>query len=365
MGQRLIRNAGLIKIDILGLRMLSVVAETVALSDRPEKPIDLDRLTFDDPAVYDMLIAADTVGVLQVESRAQVQVLPRLRPRRFNDIIVSISLIRPGPVQGNMVPPYLRRRLGEEPVRYAHDLLKPALAETLGVILFQEQVLKVARDLGRLTAGQGELLRRALGKNVVDDIAHFKEVFLKGAAQNGVTPHVAVEVFRQLSAFGGYSFPKSHAAAFAVLVYQSAWLKRYYPAAFYVALLNNQPMGFWSPAVIVTDARRHKLKVLPVDVNRSIGKCTLEDGAIRLGFTYVDGFGEKIIAALEAARGDMPFTGLEDFCQRITLPQRLIQNLILVGVWIAGASHAENCCGRSANWLRIPIPCGCRLSVNT
>src|SRR3954470_9857605 len=175
-----------------------------------------------------------------------------------------------------MVHPYLRRRLGEEPVRYAHNLLKPALADKLGVILFQEKVLKVARDMGRLTAGQGELLRRALGKNAADDIAQFHDLFVKGAAENGVTPQVAAEVFRQLTAFGGYSFPKSHAAAFAVLVYQSAWLKRYYPAAFYVALLNNQPMGFWSPAVIVTDARRHNIPVRRVDLNLSQTRCTVE-----------------------------------------------------------------------------------------
>src|SRR5258708_1945552 len=197
-----LEDAGLIKIDILGLRILSVVAETVALSTSPDHPINLDELTFDDPAVYDMLIEADTVGVFQVESRAQAQGLPRLRPRHFNDIVVSISLIRPGPIQGNMVHPYLRRRLGEEPVRYTHPILKPALAETLGVILFQEQVLKVARDMGRLTAGQGELLRRALGKSAADDIAQFQDLFLKGAAQNGVTPQVAAEVFRQLRAFG-------------------------------------------------------------------------------------------------------------------------------------------------------------------
>jgi error-prone DNA polymerase len=324
---------GLVKIDLLGLRMLSAVAEAVEIARETRgKSIDLDRLTFDDPAVYDMIASADTIGVFQVESRAQAQILPRLWPRRFEDLIVSISLIRPGPIQGNMVHPYLRRRLGLEPMMYPHPSLKPALSETLGVILFQEQVLKVARDLAGFTPGQGEQLRRALGgKRGEAAIEDLRSAFLEGTQAQGVPEPVAEAVFAQLKAFGGYSFPKSHAAAFAVLVYQSAWLKYYHPAAFYTALLNNQPMGFWSPAVLVGDARRHGIRILPVDIQRSQARCTVEAGGIRLGMNYVQGLGEAGIARLEEARNARTFAELTDFCQRTRLPRRAVENLILVG----------------------------------
>jgi error-prone DNA polymerase len=328
-----LETIGLVKIDLLGLRMLSAVAEAVEIVwETRGKSIDLDRLTFDDPAVYDMIAGADTIGVFQVESRAQAQILPRLQPRRFEDLVVSISLIRPGPIQGNMVHPYLRRRLGLEPVTYPHPSLKPALVETLGVILFQEQVLKVARALAGFTPGQGEQLRRALGgKRGEVEIEAFRGIFLEGARVRSVPEPVAEAVFAQLKAFGGYSFPKSHAAAFAVLVYQSAWLKCYYPAAFFTALLNNQPMGFWSPAVLVGDARRHGIRILPVDIQRSQAGCRVEEMGIRLGLNYVQGLGEAGTARLEEARSAGVFDTLADFCQRTRLPRRAVENLILVG----------------------------------
>ncbi|HIQ05286.1 MAG TPA: error-prone DNA polymerase, partial [Anaerolineae bacterium] len=324
---------GLVKIDLLGLRMLSAIAGALEIIEETtgERP-DLDRLPLDDPAVYELIASGDTVGVFQVESRAQAQMLPRLRPRTFEDLIVEISLVRPGPIQGDMVHPYLRRRQGLEPVTYPHPLLKPALAETLGVIIFQEQVLKVARDLAGFTPGQAELLRCALGrKRAGEEIERFREAFIQGAQARGVPRPVAERVFAQLKAFGGYSFPKSHAASFAVLVYQSAWLKRYHPVAFYTAILNNWPMGFWSPAVVVNDAKRHGIRILPVDVNRSYANCTVEDGGIRLGIRYVMGLGESSLARLEEARRTGPFTGLSDFCRRTRLPRRAIENLILVG----------------------------------
>ncbi len=324
---------GLIKIDILGLRMLSAIAEAEAIvTELTGQSPQLDHLTFDDPAIYGMIAAADTIGVFQVESRAQAQILPRLKPRYFNDLIVTISLIRPGPIQGDMVHPYLRRRLGVEPVTYLHPLLESALSETLGVILFQEQALKVARDLAGFTPGQGELLRRALGgKRGDQEIERFRAAFLAGAESKGVPTEIAEAVFAQLQAFGGYSFAKSHAAAFAVPVYQSAWLKRYHPAAFYTALLNHQPMGFWSPAVLVGDAKRHGLAIRPVDLHRSEGKCTVEGKGIRLGFTYIDGLGEIAIARLIEARQAKPFTNLADFCRRTRLPKRLVEHLLMAG----------------------------------
>jgi error-prone DNA polymerase len=249
---------GLAKIDLLGLRMLSAREDTLRLVEQTTgyRP-DLSKLTFDAPEIFQMMTEADTIGVFQVESRAQAQILPRLIPRSFNDLIVSISLIRPGPVQGNMVHPFLRRRSGTETVSYPHHLLEAALEETMGVILFQEQIIKVARDLAGFNPGDGELLRRALGgKRPEQDIEQLREAFIAGAIENDVLEEIAEQVFESLKAFGGYSFPKSHAAAFAVLVYQSAWLKYHWPAHFTAALLSNQPMGFWTPAVLVYYARR-------------------------------------------------------------------------------------------------------------
>jgi error-prone DNA polymerase len=256
------------------------------------------------------MITADTIGVFQVESRAQAQMLPKLQPHCFHDLIVAVSLIRPGPIQGNMVRPYLARRLGLEPITYAHPLLQEALEETLGVILFQEQVLKVAKCLAGFTFGQGEKLRRALGgKRGAAEIEPFHQAFLSGAQAKGVPADIAETVFDQLRAFGSYAFAKSHASSFAVLVYQSAWLKRYYPVQYYVSLMNNQPMGFWAPSVILGDARRHGILILPVDLHRSQALCIVENSGIRLGFNYVTGLGEGSIVRLVAAREERVFSG--------------------------------------------------------
>jgi error-prone DNA polymerase len=328
-----LEDVGLVKIDILGLRMLAAITDGVKVVEEiTGKDPDLDHLAFTDPAVYQMIGEADTIGVFQVESRAQAQMLPRLKPHCFGDLIVGISLIRPGPIQGNMVHPYLRRRQGLEPVTYLHPLLEPALTETLGVILFQEQVLKVARDLAGFTPGQGEQLRRALAsKRATEAIERFRAAFLAGAETKGVPPDVAETVFEQLLAFGGYSFAKSHAAAFAVLVYQSAWLKRYHPAAFYTALLNNQPMGFWNAAVLVNELRRQGIQVLPVDIHHSQALCSVEEEGIRLGLNYVKRLGEDHITKILDTRADQPFTTLLDFCQRTRIHRHPVENLIMSG----------------------------------
>ena len=325
--------AGIVKIDILGLRMLSAIAEAVdhiavTTGSRPE----LDQLSFDDPAIYKMITAADTIGVFQVESRAQQQVLPRLKPTCFNDLIVSISLIRPGPIIGDMVHPYLRRRSGEEAIEMLHPTLETALEETLGVILFQEQVLKVARDLAGFSAGQGERLRRALGNKYAHEVIEtFRDDFIQGALNNGVSEDTAIMVFEKLQAFGSYSFPKSHAAAFSVLVYQSAWLKHYHTAAFTTAILNHQPMGFWHPNVIINDAKRHGIKMLSVDIHRSNVKCKTDGERIRLGLTYVKNIGTTAAERIVQARDEHLFTDLRDFCKRTRLPPQLIENLIRAG----------------------------------
>lgn len=322
-----LEDVGIIKVDILGLRMLSAITEAEQLAG-----VDLETLDYSDPSVYKMISTADTIGVFQVESTAQAQMLPRFQPKNFNDIIIAISLIRPGPIQGNMVHPYLRRRMGKEPVTYLHDLLIPALEETLGVILFQEQVLKVAHDFAGFTHGQGELLRRALGsKNALHLLDQLEDIFIAGAVKKGIASEIAKTVFNKLRGFGSYSFAKSHASAFAVLVYQSAWLRYYHPLAFFVALLNNQPMGFWKPSVIVTDAKRHGIKFLSVDIEKSEAKCSIERGRLRLGLEYVKGIKDKASTRIIEERKNKPFKSLVDFCQRTQLPPILVESLIQAG----------------------------------
>lgn len=348
-----LEDAGLVKIDLLGLRMLAALEEALDVVEEVtgQRPATADG-RFDDPAVYDLICSGDTIGCFQVESRAQAQLIPHFQPRCFNDLIIEISLIRPGPIQGNMVQPYLRRRQGKEPVTYAHPLLEPALGETLGVIVFQEQVVKVARDLAGFTGGQGEQLRRALGRKDGDaEMERLRVGFVAGAVAKGVPAAIAQEIFDQLKAFGGYAFAKSHAASFAVIVYQSAWLKRYHPVAFYIGLLRCQPMGFYSPAVLINDARRHGIPVLPVDVNRSGVRYEAESGpwtvtvlpehnqnlGLRIGLSTIKGLGEAgaeriVLARLRAEQETgCAFRSLLDFCRRTRLPRAMVEQLILAG----------------------------------
>ncbi|MEK7861541.1 MAG: DNA polymerase III subunit alpha [Chloroflexota bacterium] len=278
--KRDVEDLGLIKMDLLGLRTLSLIKDAVAMiEERHGARLDLGSLPLEDPAVYDLLCEVDTIGLFQVESRAQAQALPRVRPRCFADIVVQVAIIRPGPLQGNMVNPYIRRRQGREPVTYAHPSLEPVLRETLGVILFQEQILKVAMAVAGFTPAAADKLRRAMSRaRSAEDMERLRAPFVDGALRTGLRPDVANEVFRQIAAFAEFGFCKSHAAAFALTAYHTAHLKLYYPAEFYVALLNNQPMGFYSPAVIAGDAKRHGVRVLPVDVNASFAKCVVESG---------------------------------------------------------------------------------------
>ena len=320
----------LIKIDLLGLGMLTLIQDAIRLI-RVHRgvTVDLARLPMDDPAVYDMLCRADTVGVFQVESRAQMNTLPRLAPRKFYDLVVEVALIRPGPIQGEMVHPYLRRRAGEEPVVYPHPSLEPILERTLGVPLFQEQGMQVAITAAGFTPGEADELRRAMGhKRSHERMAKICGKLIDGMAKNGIAPDIGQRIFNQISAFADYGFPESHAASFALLVYASAWLKHYHPVEFTCALLNAQPMGFYAPGTIVEDARRHGVEVRGVDVMRSGWDCTVEDGAsgvvrgasepgpahaprtthhvpsgsapaLRVGLRYVRGVGDKARERLE------------------------------------------------------------------
>ncbi|HET7701315.1 MAG TPA: DNA polymerase III subunit alpha [Candidatus Limnocylindria bacterium] len=280
--KRDVEDLGLVKMDLLGLRTLSLVKDAVAdIAARHGERLELGALPLDDVVVYDLICEVDTIGLFQVESRAQAQALPRVRPRTFADIVVQVAIIRPGPLQGDMVNPYIRRRQGREAVTYAHPTLEPILRETLGVILFQEQILKVAMAVAGFTPSEADRLRRAMSRaRSSADMEKLRAPFVSGAAANGVPESVAEEIFRQIAAFAEFGFCKSHAAAFALTAYHTAHLKLYYPAEFYVALLNNQPMGFYSPAVIAGDAKRHGVAMLPVDVNASAVSAVCEDARV-------------------------------------------------------------------------------------
>lgn len=330
-----VADAGLIKIDLLGLRMLSLLDETRVLVEREHGvALDLDALPQEDADVYDMICRCDTIGVFQIESRAQMQTLPRTRPRSIDDLTVEVSIVRPGPIQGNMVHPYIRRRNGLEKVTYLHPSLEPILEETLGVILFQEQVIQSAVALAGFTPGEADRLRRAMSrKRSVEAIEQLRARFMQGAHAGGVDAASAARVFSSLEGFAQYGFCKSHAAGFALICYQSAWLKYHYPVEFYCALLNNQPMGFYRPEVVLHDAQRHGVRVLRVDANLSEAVCRIEGGCIRLGFRYVKEIGERTIDRIVRERERGVFLSLEDFSLRTGLPDSAVEKLVLAGAF--------------------------------
>src|SRR5579885_984758 len=312
-------DMGIIKVDLLGLGMMAVLEESLDLIRRHYgEEVDLAHLPPDDAAVYRALEQADTIGMFQVESRAQMSCLPRLRPRRFYDIVVQVAIIRPGPIVGKMVHPYLRRRQGREPVDYLHPSLEPVLRRTLGVPLFQEQLLRMAMIAAGFTGGEAEELRRAMGFKRSEKRMKDIEVKLRaGMERNGITGKAQEDIVRSITSFALYGFPESHAASFALLAYASAYLKCHYLAAFTCAMLNNQPMGFYSPAILIKDAQRHGLRVLPVDVTRSEWPCTVEEPGhcLRLGLRYAKGLREQAGRALVADRAARPFTSVDDLAQ--------------------------------------------------
>ena len=270
---------GILKVDCLALGMLTAVRRSFDLVRRHYgRKLTLANIPAGDEDVYAMIRRADTMGVFQIESRAQMSMLPRLRPRSFYDLVIEVAIVRPGPIQGDMVHPYLRRRNGEEAVTYPNDAIRGVLEKTLGVPLFQEQAMRLAVVAAGFTPGEADQLRRAMGAwrrpGLIDQ---FRRKLIGGMRDNGFSAEYAEAVFRQIRGFGDYGFPESHAASFALLVYVSAWLKYHYPAAFTAALLNSQPMGFYAPAQLVRNARQHGVEVLPVDVNLSEWECTLEE----------------------------------------------------------------------------------------
>ena len=318
--------AGLVKFDLLGLGMLSALHYAVDLiREHQGYEIDLATIPQEDD-VYSMLCRADTVGVFQIESRAQMATLPRLKPRRFYDIVVEVALIRPGPIQGGSVHPYIRRRNGQEPVTYLHPLLENSLGKTLGVPLFQEQLMQMAIDVAGFTPSEADQLRQAMGsKRSQARMQKLRERLFEGMAERGITGDVADEIFVKMSAFANYGFPESHSVSFAYLVYASAWIKFHEPAAFCAALLNAQPMGFWSPHSLVQDATRHGVVTHTPDINTSLAAATLQPDtascsgqAVRLGIGSVRGIGSALAALIETERTDHgPFTHIEDLARRV------------------------------------------------
>jgi error-prone DNA polymerase len=316
--------------------MMAVLKDSIELiRNHYREEVDLAHLPQDDATVYSALQKSDTIGLFQVESRAQMACLPRLRPVRFYDIVVQVAIIRPGPIVGQMVNPFLQRRQGREEVTYPHPSLEPVLKRTLGVPLFQEQLLRIAMIAANFTGGEAEDLRRAMGFKRSQ--ARMKEIEARlraGMTQNKISPKAQEEIILSITSFALYGFPESHAASFALIAYASAYLKCHYLAAFTAALLNNQPMGFYSPATIVTDAKRHGLKMLPVDVTRSEWMCSLETvvsgqwsvvsktlagetPALRLGLRYVRGLREEAGLAMVRERALAPFTSIHDLTRRV------------------------------------------------
>ncbi len=316
---------GLIKVDLLGLGMMAVMHDCIELvQEHYGETVDLAHLPQDDDArdVYEAIQKADTIGMFQIESRAQMASLPRNHPQRFYDLVTQVALIRPGPIVGQMTSPYLKRRQGKEPVTYPHPSLKPVLERTLGVPLFQEQLLRMAMLCANFTGGEAEELRRALGSRRSQQRMKQIEAKLRdGMARNGYSPHAQDEIVKFITSFALYGFPESHAASFALLAYASAFLKVRYLAAFTAALLNNWPMGFYSPATLVKDAQRHGLRVKPVDVTCSSWKCAIEhdDGklSLRLGLRYVKGLQQMAGEALVRARKERPFSSIADLALRV------------------------------------------------
>ncbi|MGQ0591773.1 MAG: error-prone DNA polymerase, partial [Gammaproteobacteria bacterium] len=349
---------GLLKIDCLGLGMLSAIHRAFDLiQDYGGERLTLASVPAEDPETYAMIERADTVGVFQIESRAQMAMLPRLKPRCYYDLVIEIALIRPGPIQGEMVHPYLRRRAGQEPVTYPSEAVRAVLGRTLGVPLFQEQVIKLAMVAAGFSAGEADRLRRSMATwRQSGGIEDFEGRLIEGMRQRGYPESYARRIFEQIRGFGEYGFPESHAASFALLAYCSAWLKCHEPAAFTCALLNSQPMGFYAPAQLVQDARRHGVEVRPVDVGVGDWDCTLEDApsALRLGLRMVKGLSRAGAERITAAR---PFGDVQDLARRARVNRRDLEAL-------AAAGALGGLCGNrhQARWqvlgIEAPLPLG-------
>jgi len=350
-------DLGIVKVDLLGLGMMSVMQDAFELCRERGRPLDLAHIPKDDAATFEMMQKADTIGVFQIESRAQMATLPRMKPKCFYDVVIEVAIIRPGPIQGDMVHPYLARRAGREPVTYFDPRLEPVLGRTLGVPLFQEQMLKIAMIMADFSGNEAEELRRALSFHRSEERMQKVSVKLREAMEKkNVAPDKIDKIIQSISSFALYGFPESHAISFAILAYGSAYLKVHRAAEFYVSLLNNQPMGFYTPATIVKDARQHGMKIQPVCVQRSTWRCAVvSDDTVRLGFCVVNGLrqerAEELVrqrlATASPSRGgqDRQFDSLEDFKQRVPLSKEELRTLAALGALNCFADHR-----RAAMW---------------
>ena len=336
-----INTLGLLKVDCLSLGMLSAIHRCFDLIKKHGgNSWTMATIPTEDPVVYDMMGNADTIGVFQIESRAQMAMLPRLRPVCFYDLVIEVAIVRPGPIQGDMVHPYLKRRQGHEAVTYPNDAMRQVLGRTLGIPIFQEQVIKLAVVAAGFTPGEADNLRRAMGAwRRHGDLSDYKEMLVNGMCERGYPESFAKQIYQQILGFGEYGFPEAHAASFALLVYVSAWLKYHQPAAFTCALLNSQPMGFYAPAQLIQDARRHGVQVKPIDVTVSDWESTLEQDketlALRLGLHMINGFSQTGAIRLLNARADRAFRDLQDFAQRTCLNKTDLQALAAANAFIA------------------------------
>lgn len=337
-----VADAKMIKLDLLAYPTLDQLYRAISyINERHGKGIRPETIPLDDAEVYKMIQRGDVIGVVQIQSRAQIQVLLRIRVRTIQDLIIQVALIRPGPIQGGAVNPYIARCIGAEPITYDHPLLETVLSDTKGVLIFQEQVMSVAMVLAGFSAGQAEQLRKAISrKRSREAMEALREEFLEGARSKGVDTETAVRVYEKILAFAEFGFPRSHAAAMAETACKVSWVKRYYPVEFYCALLNEQPLGFYSPEVICNDARRHDIEVLSVDINESRADCTIEsDLGFRLGLRYVQGLGEDALKRLDEERARGRYSSLWDFWRRAGLSREAIENLIRVGAFAFTGLH--------------------------
>jgi error-prone DNA polymerase len=340
-------DLGIVKVDLLGLGMMSVMQDAFELCRERGRPLDLAHIPTDDAATYEMMQKADTIGVFQIESRAQMATLPRLQPKCFYDVVIEVAIIRPGPIQGNMVHPYLARRAGREEISYFDPRLEPVLGRTLGVPLFQEQMLKIAMIMADFSGDEAEELRRALSFHRSGERMNRVSVKLIAAMERkGVAPDVIEKIIQAIASFALYGFPESHAISFAILAYGSAYLKVHRAPEFFASLLNNQPMGFYTPATLVKDASRHGIRVQPVCVMESEWHCTVvSDDTIRLGFCVVNGLRKEHGERLVAERGVTPFPSLDDLKRRVALTKEELRTLAELGALNCFAEHR-----RAAMW---------------
>ena len=333
-----LESLGLMKVDVLALGMLTAIRKALAMIPGDNgQPLAMQAIPREDKATYDMLQTGDSIGVFQVESRAQINMLPRLKPDKFYDLVIEVAIVRPGPIQGDMVHPYLKRKHGLEKVTYPNAEVQGVLERTLGVPIFQEQVIKLAMVAAGFTAGEADKLRRAMAAwKSYGDLTPFRDKLINGMRARGHSEDFAERLYQQICGFGGYGFPESHSASFALLVYVSAWIKCHYPAAFYCGLLNSQPMGFYSPSQLIQDARRHEVTVLPVDVNHSHWDYTLEDSQqhLRVGLRQIKGLNRKSAETLYQQRPPGGYRSVKEIRQHTALPQRDMELL-------AGANALE------------------------